>query len=291
MSLPLVVAVVLNWNLPGDTIRCVRSLLASDYAALRVLIVDNGSTDNSLEQFAAELPAVDVIATGANLYYGGGNNVGIRAALAQGAAWVLVLNNDTVVAVDMVSELLQAAAAQRASLVAPLIHYLNEPTRIWHAGAHWPRWSPIPWPARPAAAPYQVDLVTGCAMLLHAKALADLGSFDERYVMYHEDIDLCQRWRRAGQVIAVAPQAQLWHAVGHSAALASARSAEQRTRYRLRLYRQHTAWPWRPLTLLMVTGQLCYLLLAAALRGQRKLAAAYARGIATGWAEKVERQP
>jgi len=291
MKAPRVIAVVLNWNLPGDTIRCVRSLQANDYAALRVLIVDNGSTDDSLARFARELPGVEVIATGANRYYAGGNNVGIRAALAQGADWVLVLNNDTVAAPDMVSALLRAATTARASLVAPLIYYLDEPDRIWHAGAHWPRWLPFPRPARPATGPYKVDLVTGCAMLLQAEALIRAGAFDEHYVMYYEDVDLCRRWQSAGCAVVVAPQAQLWHAVGQSAALDSVRSAEQRTRYRLRLYRQHAVWPWRRFSLLAVTGQTGFRALLARCRGQRELAAAYARGLRTGWAERIAGQP
>ncbi len=288
MSAPPVVAVVLNWNLPDDTVRCVRSLLAGRYDGLRVVVVDNGSSDNSLEVFRRELPTAEVVDTGANRFYAGGINVGIERALALGAKWVLLLNNDTVASPDMVQQLVQAGQNSTTALVAPSVYRLDAPERLWDAGTHWPRWRPLPRRARLEAGPYAVDMVTGCAMLLRAEALRNSGVFDERYVMYYEDADLCTRLRRMGWGIVVAPAARLWHAVGKSAALAGARSAEQRAHYRLRFYRQHARWPWRAGTLLAVSLHVLWQALRLALRGERILAHATLCGLRTGWREPIE---
>lgn len=144
MNVPLVVAVVLNWNLPGDTVRCVRSLLDSQRVRLQVLVVDNGSSDDSLQRLASELPGVPVLASADNRFYAGGNNLGIAAALDMGADWVLVLNNDTVAAPDMVTQLLAAGEAQQAALVAPAIYRLDAPDLLWDGGQQWPRRQPLP---------------------------------------------------------------------------------------------------------------------------------------------------
>ncbi|NLX36774.1 MAG: glycosyltransferase family 2 protein [Chloroflexi bacterium] len=288
MNTSLVVAIVLNWNLPGDTVRCVRSLLREQSASLQVVIVDNGSGDDSLDWFARELSDVPVVVSPQNRYYAGGNNLGLAAALDAGADWVLVINNDTVAAPDMVSHLVRAAEAQAASLVAPLIYRLDAPEACWDAGQQWPRWRPLAARARAQTDPYPVDMVTGCAMLIRADMARALGGFDERYVMYYEDADLCLRLRQLGGRIVVAPEARLWHAVGSSAALASERSAEQKARFRLRFYRQHAPWPWRPVTLLMVTGHTVVQVLLAWLRRQPGRARALWRGLCLGWREPIE---
>ncbi|MEN6479919.1 MAG: glycosyltransferase family 2 protein [Anaerolineales bacterium] len=291
MTSPLVVAVVLNWNLPEDTIRCVRSLLTGDYAALRVLIVDNGSSDDSLAIFARELPAISVLAMGMNRFYAGGNNAGIAEALRWDAEWVLVLNNDTVAAPDMLSRLVEAGIRCGAAAVAPLIYRLDAPDTVWDAGTVWPRWRPLPRRATPQASAYPVDLATGCALLLRRDALDRVGALDERYVMYYEDADLCLRLRQAGECVVVEPQARLWHAAGQSAALASVRSARQWAHYRLRFYRQHAPWPWRPVTLAAVTAHVLWRSLSAVCHGRRESARAYGQGCIDGWRDAPRARP
>ncbi|MGI6375534.1 MAG: glycosyltransferase family 2 protein [Anaerolineae bacterium] len=291
MNAPLVVAVVLNWNLPGDTVRCVRSLLDSQRVRLQVVVVDNGSSDDSLQRFARELPGASVLASAHNRFYAGGNNLGIAAALDMGADWVLVLNNDTVAAPDMVAQLLAAGEAQQAALVAPAVYRLDTPDVLWDGGQQWPRRRPLPARASVQLSPYRVDLVTGCAMLVRADAARALGGFDERYVMYYEDADLCLRLRQMGGRTVVAPDARLWHAVGSSAALASERSTAQRARFRVRFYRQHALWPWRPVTLLLVTGHIVARALCAALRRRVAVSGALWRGLLAGWREPMGGRP
>ena len=84
MSQPFIYAVTLNWNRPQDTLACVESLLAQTYDNLAVLVVDNGSTDDSVAQIGARFPQVELIVNETNLGFGGGMNVGLRRALAAG---------------------------------------------------------------------------------------------------------------------------------------------------------------------------------------------------------------
>src|SRR5664279_2479168 len=95
--------ILLNWNGWQDTIACVESCRKLSYPNFRILIVDNGSTDNSEAILRERLPDIELLQTGANLGFAGGNNVGIRHALAQGADYVWLLNNDTVVDAEALS--------------------------------------------------------------------------------------------------------------------------------------------------------------------------------------------
>src|SRR5215208_117581 len=102
-----VAAIVLNWNSAPETLECLASLRESKNVRLSVIIVDNGSSDSSWQQFQEIADGdVTVIQSGANRGYAGGNNVGIRAALHTEAAYVWILNNDTIVHPLCLDELL-----------------------------------------------------------------------------------------------------------------------------------------------------------------------------------------
>src|SRR2546430_12176997 len=100
-----VAIVVLNYNGLSDTVRCLDSLRAIDYAELSVIVVDNGSTEDPWPAIDGRVPRLSYIRNGTNLGYAGGNNRGIAAALENGADYVLILNNDTIVAPSIVSAL------------------------------------------------------------------------------------------------------------------------------------------------------------------------------------------
>ncbi|MHB1293518.1 MAG: glycosyltransferase family 2 protein [Anaerolineae bacterium] len=294
-----VVAVVLNWNLPGDTIACAESLLAGDYADLGVLVVDNGSTDDSVARLRASLGnRVELLETGQNLLFAGGNNVGMRRALEQGAEWVLVLNNDTLVAPDMVSRLVQTAAQHPAAGgIAPMICLARAPDRIWSMGGRRRGWLGLPRNLEQGGrdhgqhqTPFEVDFVTGCAVLLRRAALERVGLFDERYVMYYEDADLSARLRAAGYTLVVEPRAKMWHAVSASAKARPEGSRYLGVRHRLRFYRQHTHGAQAVLTLALITCQELGRVLVDVGRGRRRLASAALRGLGDGWKDGRERR-
>ena len=267
--------IVLNWNLPGDTIACVRSLQRGLSAGSAIIIVDNASSDDSLRQFGEVFgDQVMVVALESNRGFAGGMNAGIEAALQAGAGSVLLLNNDTIADADMIPRLREAAVTlPRAGILGPAIYYYDAPARLWQAGTRRSALLPVPVNLGGAALrrargrPLRVDAVTGCAMLVRREVFSRIGPLDSRYAMYYEDADFCYRARGAGFEIWCVPQARMWHRVS-----LSARQVPQTTRAiaawgRARFYRQYPHGPFPGLTL-------AFLLAQAALGAARD----YARG-------------
>jgi len=217
---PLVWIVVLNWNRPEDTIACVSSLLQLNYPAFRILIVDNGSTDDSAERFRT-LAGADLLVCETNLGFGVGNNRGIEYALERGAEYILLLNNDTTVSPSLVSTLVRVAETDtRIGIVGPTIFYADRPDRVWFSGMHFRHGLYVvrrglhlgkhPSPIE------DVDFVSGCGMLGRRQLWQNVGLFDPRFFMYYEDLDLCIRAAKAGYRIVCATQAEMWHALSAS---------------------------------------------------------------------------
>lgn len=220
MTQPHVVAVILNTNRRADTLACLASLAGSDYANLSVLVLDNASNDGSAEAIAAAFPAVQVLPLAQNLGYAGNNNVGIAAALAQGADWVFVLNEDTVQAPDCISRLVALGENNaQIGIVGPLVFHHDEPAVIQSAGGRLGRF----WKSlhtghnEPAeghallAGPRPVDFISGCAILVRRALLEQIGALDERFFYYWEETEWCLRARRNGWQVWFEPAAQLWH--------------------------------------------------------------------------------
>jgi GT2 family glycosyltransferase len=134
--------VIVNWNGRRLLDSCLTQVAAQRLAPGVVVVVDNGSTDGSVEHLRARWPAVRVLALGNNAGVAAGNNAGIRAALDAGASAVLLLNNDAEMAPD-VTERLESeleAAGPSAWAAAPKILYLSEPGHIWSAGGRFDWW-------------------------------------------------------------------------------------------------------------------------------------------------------
>lgn len=220
MTQPHVIAVILNTNRRADTLACLASLAESDYAHLTVLALDNASTDGSVEAIAAAFPAVQVLPLAQNLGYAGNNNVGIAAALAQGADWLFVLNEDTVQAPACISRLVALGESDpQIGIVGPLVYHYDEPAVIQSAGGRLGRyWKSLhtghnePAQGHPLlAAPRPVDFISGCAILVRREAVEQVGALDERFFYYWEETEWCLRARRRGWQVWFEPAAQLWH--------------------------------------------------------------------------------
>jgi len=202
-----VCCIIVNWNGWRDTLRCVESLRAGTYAHLQVVVVDNGSTDDSLAHLAPALkpPWGRLIPVGANLGFTGGANVGLRLALEESAAFAFLLNNDATVAPDCLATLVDAAAQQpQAGFLGPRILWDAQRTRIWSAGTTvtWRRAAFDDHRGEPDgdrfAARRNVDGLSGCALLVNRAVLERVGLLDERYFAYYEDLDWCLRGVQAG---------------------------------------------------------------------------------------------
>jgi GT2 family glycosyltransferase len=221
---PLVVAAVLNWKRPADTLRCVRSLLASGYPRMVPLVVDNASADGSCEEISAALPAVELIRNPRNLGYAGGNNVAVRRALEMGATYVFVVNNDAVVTPGSVGRLVdtlekrpeaaqvvamvRAASTGRVESVGGAIRWITAEPRLLQHGALAPGFDGV----------REVDFAPGVAVLCRAAAIREVGPMEEEYFLYFEDVDWSLRFRRAGWSVLAEPAASVIHRESSSSA-------------------------------------------------------------------------
>jgi GT2 family glycosyltransferase len=219
---PRVAVVIVIWNGMVDTLECLRSFRGDVYPNKQIIIVDNGSSDDSVARIRDSFPDVVILQTGENLGFTGGNNVGIRHAVKNGSDYVYLINNDTTVESDALEKLVQAAEANpQAGLLAPVIHDFDAPRAIWFAGSVVDLRRGAAWhdnshqPSR-TELPYEVPWATGCAMLLRASLLNDLGGFDDRYYLSWEDVDLSLRVRNTERSVMVVPKARIYHKGGQS---------------------------------------------------------------------------
>lgn len=218
---PSVVAVILNWNNLPDTLECVDSVMRSDYPNLDVLVVDNDSRDDPTANLTTRFPSVRVLRTVKNLGYGGGNNCGLRDAIEHGAAYVLLLNNDAIVAQDMISKLVSIMEGDgRIALLTPRVFYYDRPAEVyWDGGTIDWEIGATPHDSRDLSLDGGImrsEWLDGCAMLVRSAAARDFGLLDERYFLYFEDTEWSLRAARRGWVNAVAPAAHAWHKVSRS---------------------------------------------------------------------------
>jgi GT2 family glycosyltransferase len=218
---PLVVVAILNWNNLPDTLECLESVAAADYASLRVYVVDNASDVDPSPEIRARWPRVRIIRNAANLGYGGGNNVALRAASGEGTAYVLLLNNDATLAPDTVSRLVAVMEANpRVGMATPRIFFYDPPGEIyWDGGAIDWRTGETPHDSRSLPSGgglIESEWLDGCALFVRTRTLDDIGLLDERYFLYYEDADWTVRAARAGWANVVVTDAVAWHKVSRS---------------------------------------------------------------------------
>lgn len=214
-----IAVVVLNWNGADDTLECLASLRRSTLPVY-VVVVDNGSTDDSLDRIRASGLADDVVATGENLGYAEGNNVGLRRALDRGAEFVAVLNNDTVVERDALGALREHLLAAGSRAVAPDIRYFANPAISWFAGGvierGWTRHlqpDELPrdgGPLRPS------EWLSGCCIAARRETWRRVGLFDAGYFILFEDSDWSLRAVAAGVGLYVATDSVIMHKVSRT---------------------------------------------------------------------------
>lgn len=216
---PSVCAVVLTHNHVNDTLACLKSLAGQSYTNLRVIVVDNGSVDDTPAHVQETFPGVQVYTSTRNLGVPTGYNIGFGIALGAGATYVLMLNNDTVLAPDSLERLVRVAEADVANGIAmPMILYHDRENVIWAAGGRRRRFPPAivivgegKDSRRTANAPALLDFAVGCCLLIHRRAFERAGLLDPGYFFYYEDWDFSERVRASGLTIRYVPEARVLH--------------------------------------------------------------------------------
>jgi len=247
---PEVYVIMLTYNHSEDTRQALISLRGLTYPHVRLLVIDNQSTDETVSMVRRDFPEVTLVINPTNLGFAAGINVGIHYAIESGAKLVLLINNDVVVAPDMLDHLV-AALEDDVGATAPLIYYLDDPTRIWSAGFNR---HPLIWEMRGGArdaldtgqwsVPFEVDYLLGCALLLNCDVLQKVGFFDECYFFYYEDLDLSWRIQKSGYPLLTVPQAHMWHKGSGSAGSSSEFRVYHMARSSTIFFRSH-AVGWR----------------------------------------------
>jgi len=236
--------VVLNWNGWRDTLACVESLQQVDYPNSHLIVVDNGSTDESVAKLLLHRPALELIQTGANLGFGGGCNVGMRLALERGADYIWLVNSDATVEHQALSEMVAVAESNpQVGAVGGVLLEADgaDQIQLWGGG------KVQFWSGRSDhfKKPGTLDFVSGACMLLRREALQDVGLFDDQsFFMYWEDTDLCFRLRKAGWGLAVADHSRVWHKQSASLGQGSPLLDTYFTRSGIRFMRRYAPVAW-----------------------------------------------
>ncbi len=247
--------VIVNWNGKSDTIVCLASIqkMNKEDATVDTIVVDNGSTNDSVHAIKTAHPWVRVISLSENVGFTGGNNVGITDALEHNADYVWLLNNDTVVDKNALS-LLHAFEDISVGIAGSKIYFQkgheyhkerylkSELGKVfWYAGGV------VDW-ANMYASHNGVDevdvgqydrevdteFVTGCSCMISRKVLLSVGELDEKYYLYLEDLDYNLRTLRAKFRVVYYPLSVIWHVnAGSSGGAGNALHEYYMTRNRL----------------------------------------------------------
>jgi GT2 family glycosyltransferase len=237
--------IVLNWNGWNDTVRCLAAIKESAFRNLQVIVVDNKSTDDSVEQIKTAHPDTLVIEAAANLGFAGGNNLGIRHALADGADYIWLLNNDTLPTPEALSELVEKAVSDLGiGAVASVSYYCDSPSRVeaW-AGAQVNLWIGYGRNSTEPRPDNWFHSLNGTSLLISRACLKDAGLLDEGFFLYWEDTEFCLRLRKRGWRIAAAPKSVVFHRVNGSTGGNKVILDRFQTASGLRLLRLHSPAP------------------------------------------------
>lgn len=219
---PKVVVIILNWNSSENTINCLKSLFSIVYDNYETLVVDNHSTDGSIEYVENEYPEIAVIKNSTNLGFAEGNNIGMRRALESGADYVLLLNNDSIMDRYFLHRLVSAAESdQTIGFAGPKVYYLDHEKgrqvinfaggvlNLWIGRSHHRGLDELDLGQYDNVT--EVDYVEGSCVLAKKGVLERVGLLDSSYFSYWEDVDWCTRGWKAGFKSIYVPTAAIWH--------------------------------------------------------------------------------
>lgn len=262
VSLPKVAIVILTWNNSPDTLECLGSVGQLDYGNFGTIVVDNGSSDDTVRRIRSDFPQVEVVELRVNLGYAAGNNIGIQRALDIGADYILILNNDTLVAPTMLTELVDVARANsRIGLLGPLMYCVQPAATLFAAGSfiRWRRGNTINRGMFQSSADYTqlsepepVDYIAGCGVLVRRACLEAIGAFQADYYLNFEDADWGVKTWHSGYEVWYVPKAILWHKVSATLGVASPAAAYYMTRNALLFFWRNSPRLLRGLTVLRI---------------------------------------
>lgn len=220
ISFPKVSVITVNWNNFNDSAECLESLRKTTYPNFEVIMVDNGSVGDDVSLLKQRFgDSIRLIVNDKNSGFAGGCNIGIKDALARGADYVVLLNNDTVVAPDFIEGLVRVAQSdERVGIAGGKVFCYELPELIWFAGGiinYRTGRTPIRGSGEADKGQFdeivRVDWISGCFMFISRDVLQAVGMLDERFFFGWEDVDLCVRAARKGFKVLFVPESRIWH--------------------------------------------------------------------------------
>ena len=214
---------VLNWNGRDLTLDCLSSLEKITYPNVKVYVIDNGSSDNSVTEIQNQFPDFEIIQLPENYGFSRGNNAGFQL-VKQKADFTIFLNNDTVVDPYFVEPLInEMESNSTVKQATPKIFYADDLEYIWFGGGKinlWAGWIRHLGIRQKDSTQFSfnrnVDYATGCCVCMRTEDFESIGMFDESFFMYGEDVDLSLRFRKQGGQILFVPESKIWHKVSSS---------------------------------------------------------------------------
>ena len=211
-----IAVIILNYKVSDLTIKAAQSVIRSSYENCRVYVVDNNSGDQ-IEEKVKSYKEITFIQTGDNLGYTGGNNIGVKQALKDGADWIFLLNPDAEVERDTLKTLLERTKKHDAQIANPKIYFAKS-KKIWFAGKFFDI-------ANVLGSHRGVDEEdigkydqeeeledgTGCALLIKRDVFEKIGFLDDDYFLYYEESDFIYRARKAGFKVMYIPASVVYH--------------------------------------------------------------------------------
>lgn len=285
---PAVGIVIPVWNAVAYTLACLESLTRLVYPSFEIVVVDNGSTDGSSEAIRSRYPSVVIIRNETNRGFAHACNQGLRHVFGKGAEFALLLNNDTLIAPDMLINLVGAARSYPdTGIFGPKICYADRPDVPWFTGIRFNRPIYIVRTASPryqvqSDVPVRVDFISGCGMLIRRSVYEASGGLSEDYFMYYEDLDFCLRAKQAGWFAMYVPHALMWHVLSVSSGGKDSPLKQYfQVKSSLIFYRRHTRGLWYFLNLAIRVLHAVWTALGHLVRRQLRLEVIreYLRGI------------
>lgn len=214
---------VLNWNGRDLTLDCLASLEKVTYSNANVIVIDNGSTDDSVVSIKEQYPEIDIIEFPTNLGFAGGNNAGFQST-ANKADYTIFLNNDTIVDPYFVEPFInELESKSNTKQTTPKIYYADKPETIWFAGGIVNLWTGMirhigirKKDSHDYSKNRVIDYATGCCVCMRTEEFESIGMFDESFPMYAEDVDLSLRFKKRGGDIVFIPESKVRHKVSAS---------------------------------------------------------------------------
>lgn len=250
--------VIVNWNLAEPTLICIDSLIKAGAILENIIVVDNGSSDHSVEKIKKKFgDNIIFIRNSENKGFAAAANQGINGALNRNADWVFLINNDAYIAEDFFLHITQNLK-EDYDIISPLIYYHSTPNKIWFVGEKiipGTLFSYSIWKNkidRGKIPPVlKVDFANGAGMIVKRRVFETIGLFDNHLFMYGEEVDFCWRAKMKKFYCVGINTAKMWHHISASTSRNSSRRIYLRSRNQVVFFRRYSVGIQRFIMLLL----------------------------------------